>query len=283
MNDRRDDLASAWLDGELSDADVSSWPDRRELEQARDELGRVRDALARRVPSPAGLADRQIAAALDALGSDASGAATVVPLHPGGTRRSGRAAGRVRSAPLWLSRAAVALVLLGAGGAAAVALSRTGTGDEDRAATLSAPAPGVGTANGASQEANSRLEAPEAEQSPAGPGSGGARSTSPADASALAGAAASTTLSQTATALLAEGEVAPDELRRQLEDRFGPPSAWRADETSRGHCVDVPTDDPSGGLVAAVPLERDGVPFELVVPAAGPAYLADPVTCRRVP
>jgi hypothetical protein len=176
----------------------------------------------------------------------------------------------------------VAVVLLGAVGAAAVALSRGGTSDDDQLASVSGPGSEQSTAGGATAEADSRLEAQEA-PSDRSDGAGSASGGSAAGASALASPAAPLTISEAATARLAETVVAPDDLRRELEVRSGPASTWGADEASRGRCLAVRPSSGSGEVLAAVPVERDGVALELVVPASGPAYFADPASCQRVP
>lgn len=271
MNPSDDELASAWLDGELTQAELSQVEPDPHLRRARDELRRVRDELGEPVAVPGDLRDRQIALAVaeGVLGtSGATEEGRVVSLS------SPRA---VSGSSWWLSRAAVAALVVGGLGAGLVVLAGNEADDDTMAtgtlATESAESDEAGDA------AARATQADEAEEGEA------AALTAPAEESmtdeARATAAASS-LSAVASELASQGLDA-GELFDELELRFGPVETWPLLDEAPSRCAgELDQRQPDDARHVAVPLERAGVLFELIVPSGSPPRYVDPTSCLVV-
>lgn len=271
MNPSDDELASAWLDGELTEAELSQVELDPHLRGARDELKRVRDELGEAVAVPGGLRDQQIALAVaeGVLGtSGATEEARVVSLS---SRRG------VPGSSWWLSRAAVAALVAGGLGAGLVVLAGNDADDDTMGtATLSTDSAESGEAGDAAARAT---QADEAEE-------GGAEAlTAPAEESMRDEAgtsAAASPLSPVASELASQGLDAA-ELFDELELRFGPVETWPLLDEAPSRCAgELDQRQPDHARHVVVPLERAGVPLELIVPAGSPPRYVDPASCLVV-
>jgi hypothetical protein len=269
MTDHHDELASAWLDGELTPAEEAAAAADPTVVRSRAELSAVRDGLSAPVPVPAERREAHLARALGELGgghevgagaAPAAGA-TVLPLR---AHRPGM--------PTWLARAAAVAALAGAMGVGANAL-RGDTDDDDvatgpMAALEAADADtDAGHADDAAQddEGMATLRAPDDGPAPEAAGDAG-------DPATVAEAAASILVDETVDATA---------LRYRLEALFGPADGWAIEPGPAPLCavrLDELERDAAPHIVVVVTLEDDAV--ALVVPAEGQAYFADPSTCE---
>jgi hypothetical protein len=269
MNERHDELASAWIDGELDPSEERSVGDPAVI-AARAELEAARRAIAIPVEAPADLADRQIFVATLELDLTAPGPPTP-RARPGpleGIRRS------------LLTQAAVVLVLVGAVGVAVAAIAGTG---QDEAADVAAPAAQHDAAPPAHPEAAVAEGAAEAFAQPA-PADHAAERAAGHAPGALADSAGPTP-EEVAAQLLAQGELSAADLAGRLADRFGPPEGWlvpprpaRCETAIAQRHVDVET-------VVVVPVTLPQGEAELVVPLApqlGTPYYLQLPDCREI-
>lgn len=265
MSDTDDELASAWLDGELDDDERARAAADPAVAQARRELAEVREGLAEPVPVPAGLADRQVALALAALDHfPAADGAGVVRLDD--RRRQPRAS--------WLSRAAAAVLVLGGVGIGLAALSGDGDGGGGEDQVMSAP------------EARSAATADEAADSAAGSALSEELATTdePTEQAAEdAEAAPVEPIAAAATELLAQDALDATSLAVELETRFGPARSWDLTGTPQADCGDVLDQrSPASAPHVALPITRDGRPIELAVPEVGPPTFVEPRVCEPI-
>jgi hypothetical protein len=253
--ERTDELASAWIDGALTDAERSDAAADPAVGAARAEMEAVRERLSRPVTVPAAVRELHLDRALAEFDAqarrDADDAgvtpppATVLPF-------------RRRVSATLLGRAAVILLVAGGLG---VGLATLGSGDDDadvaavagdepaRMATLDE----VGDDDAGAFSVESMNDAtPEA---------------LPADDFAV--------LQATAQALATDGLLTAPEVARELELRFGPVEGWPAGPDDGSSC-------PSDGWT--VPVELEAGPAELVIPGPPPqmddAYYRTLDDCR---
>lgn len=245
MNERHDELASAWLDGELDDEERGTFAADEAAQRASRELARVRQTLAEPVVVPAGLAHEQVSRALAALAGtedDASGEARVVPMRrraPGRFRpasRSGRS-GRAQQGP-WFARVAAVGVLVGGIGVGVAAVL-----DQDPAV----------------QDGDVALSADSAEPEASGDAAGGAGPevlTGPVDGDPNAGAGADDgggdeeagTAPATGSDPTGDGGAAPTPDREQGRTQDGPDASAAPRLDAAG-----PDDEPGETATAAAP------------------------------
>lgn len=292
-----DELASAWLDGELTADELARAGADPKVVEARAQFDAVRRVVGRPVPVPDRLREDHLARALEEW-SDPAGAGTagaVVPLRPG----------RRRSTSPWLSRAAVLLVAVGAIGLAVTqlgdgdatdesetaAVTTAGSGDrsstagEVGAAAESAggvdntedPAAGAGAAAESAEGPDTADEAPGGDE---GRALEAAEGSDHQEQPAMGSAASDPALvAATAAELTADALPAADELVRQLEERFGPPAMWGSQD-HRPCAQALDEQYPSQAPHLEVFVARPAGDVVLVVPQAGRAGYVAPDTCQ---
>jgi hypothetical protein len=257
--ERTDELASAWIDGALTDAERSDAAADPEVRAARAEMAAVRDRLSRPVTVPAAVRELHLDRALaefDAQAgreADAAGAtpapAAVLPF-------------RRRVGATLLGRAAVILLVIGGLG---VGLANLGSGDGDDAdvAAVTSDEP---------REESSRM----ATLDEAGDTDAGAFQVESMDDDGLP-VDDFAVLQEAAQEFAADGLLAAPGAARELELRFGPVEGWPARPDDGSSC-------PSDG--STVPVELDAGPAELVIPGSPPqiadAYYRTLEDCRRL-
>lgn len=273
MNDRHDDLASAWLDGELTDDELAAASTDPAVRQARAELGAVRDRLGEPVEVPEAVRSTNLAAALSAFDElpAPEERPNVVPLR----RRS-------TSGASLLSRAAVALLVVGGIGVGVAALSNTDGGDEDSAA--------MDTATLDTTAAEGELRASEA--APAGGGEATLADESElteeaqeesSDATQAAEGSLAPEPAAVAAGRLADGDLSPADLLVELVGEFGPLEDWAPAFSTPSVCPELVAGLHERPPVLVLPIDLADRAVELVAPGtADPisdAYLIDTDTC----
>lgn len=274
MNDRHDDLASAWLDGELADDELATASTDPAVRQARAELGAVSERLGEPVEVPEAVRSANLAAALAAFDELAAreDRPNVVPMR----RRSTFGASL-------LSRAAVALLVVGGIGLGVAALSDTDRGDDDSAAmdaaTLDTTAAEgeLRASEAAPAEGGGATSADESELTEEAQGGGSTDAPEAAEGSLAPEPAA------VAAGRLAEGDVSPADLLLELVGEFGPLEGWAPASSTPSVCPELVAELHEGPPVLVLPIDLADRAVELVAPGtADPvadAYLVDTASC----
>ena len=279
MSDFDDELASAWLDGELTPDEQARVEADPAVVEARHQLDPVRRVVAQPVGVPEVLREDHLARALDEWSATVRAEAShvVVPIRQR----------RTRSGPVWLSRAAVLLVAVGALGVGATAIRGQGSGEEAETAAVTAASgadqadSGLEAAGGGAVESAEADDAARAEegQALAAPPPGDEQ-----EQPAMGSAEVDPSVVSTAAAeLAADGLVPADELARRLEDRFGPPQMWGLSTAAPPVCRGVLDErDPSEAPHLELLVPRPPGNVVLVIPATGPPRYLDPETCQPI-
>ena len=267
MNPSDDELASAWLDGELTEAERSQVELDPAVRRARDELGRVRDELGEPVVAPGDVRDRQIAMAV----AEAASAQSNTTEGPQVVSLSSRRA--VAGSSWWLSRAAAAALVVGGLGAGLVVLAGDDA-DDDTMATATLESDQAGDAAARSTQAEGEEAAVEEAEALTAEESMGDEA---------GGTAPAASVSAVASELVASQELDATELFDELVLRFGPIGTWPpSGETLSGCAGELDQQQPDEAPHVAVPFERAGTSLELIVPAVGPPRYVDPESCLVV-
>lgn len=275
MKPSDDEVASAWLDGELDPAELAAAEHDDDVRRARHELAIAQRELSEPVPVPSGLREQHIARALDELIPSGAGSdRTVVALS---SRRPGRA---VRGGSWWLSRAAAAVLVIGGLGVGVFTLADREAPEDDMAAssvadegsdTAGATDPARATGPGEGEE----LEALRA------PAAGGAEDGGGAMQEEAGGR---DEVAATAAALVeASPQLTAPELTARLVEQFGPAPDWPLPGGPAPCALAYDDRMPQGAPHVALAIRRAGTPAELVVPAEGPPLYVDPASCDPLP